>query len=119
MGRGATALPSGCAAHQPFSRRRARARQEHNTASLARRRLCSPRGTGCCRRTASGRSAVDLFRVAPAPENVLAGHLTWTDYRPPNGPNAVRILHHKTDALVWLPLADQRGPLFPELTAYL
>jgi hypothetical protein len=34
-------------------------------------------------------------------------------------PNAVRIMHHKTGELVWLPLVDQRGPLFPELTTYL
>jgi hypothetical protein len=59
------------------------------------------------------------FEWHQRPENVLAGHLTWTDYRPPNRPNAVRILHHKTGELVWLPLADRRGPLFPELTAYL
>src|SRR5207247_251703 len=31
----------------------------------------------------------------------------------------VRIIHHKTGELVWLPLIDQSGLLFPELTAYL
>src|SRR5215831_8665152 len=59
------------------------------------------------------------FEWHQRPENVLAGHLTWTDYRPPNRPNAVRIHHHKTGELVWLPLLDRSGPLFPELTAYL
>jgi integrase len=59
------------------------------------------------------------FEWHQRPENVLAGHLTWTDYRSPERPNAVRILHHKTGELVWLPLVDHRGPLFPELTAYL
>lgn len=59
------------------------------------------------------------FEWHQRPENVLAGHLTWTDYRPPERPNAVRILHHKTGELVWLPLSDADGPLFPELTAYL
>ena len=31
----------------------------------------------------------------------------------------MRILHHKTGELVWLPSSDEEGPLFPELTAYL
>jgi hypothetical protein len=59
------------------------------------------------------------FEWHQRPENVLAGHLTWIDYRPPERPNAVRILHHKTGELVWLPLLDKSGALFPELTAYL
>ena len=53
------------------------------------------------------------------PENVLAGHLNWTDYRPTERPDAVRIQHHKTGELVWLPLSDSEGPLFPELDGYL
>lgn len=59
------------------------------------------------------------FEWHQRPENVLAGHLTWTDYRPADRPNAVRILHHKTRELVWLPLSDREGELFPELTTYL
>jgi hypothetical protein len=59
------------------------------------------------------------FEWHQRPENVLAGHITWTDYRPPNRPNAVRIIHHKTGELVWLPLMDRGGALFPELTTYL
>jgi len=54
------------------------------------------------------------------PENVLAGHLTWRDYRPKERPNSVRVLHHKTGEVVWLPLVSQRGEAhFPELSAYL
>lgn len=59
------------------------------------------------------------FEWHQRPENVLAGHLTWTDYRPAERPHAVRILHHKTGELVWLPLSDEDGALFPELTTYL
>jgi hypothetical protein len=59
------------------------------------------------------------FEWHQRPENVIAGHLTWTDYRPPERPNAVRILHHKTGELVWLPLIVRNGSLFPELTGYL
>ena len=59
------------------------------------------------------------FEWHQRPENVLAGHLSWADYRSPERPDAVRILHHKTGELVWLPLSDADGPLFPELTEYL
>jgi len=41
------------------------------------------------------------------------------DYRPSDRPNTARIEHHKTGALVDLPLSDRDGPLFPELTTYL
>jgi|SRR5262249_17575742 len=60
------------------------------------------------------------FEWHQRPENVLAGHLTWTDYRPTEGPNTVRVLHHKTGEEVFLPLVAKTGePLFPELTGYL
>ena len=60
------------------------------------------------------------FEWHQRPENVLAGHLTWGDYRPRERPNSVRVLHHKTGEIVWLPLVSQRGQaLFPELSAYL
>jgi hypothetical protein len=45
--------------------------------------------------------------------------LTWPDYRPTERSNEVRIVHHKTGELVWLPLSDREGALFPELTGYL
>ena len=50
---------------------------------------------------------------------MLAGHLSWGDYRPPERPNSVRVLHHKTGELVWLPLAHNGAALFPELADYL
>jgi hypothetical protein len=60
------------------------------------------------------------FEWHQRPENVLAGHLTWADYRPPERPSAVRVVHHKTGEVVWLPLVARTGePLFPELSAYL
>jgi integrase len=49
------------------------------------------------------------FEWHQRPENVLAGHLNWTDYRPAE----------RAGELVWLPLTDEDGPLFPELTTYL
>ena len=59
------------------------------------------------------------FEWHQRPENVLAGHIVWTDYRPTERPDSVRILHHKTGELVLVPLSDSVGPLFPELTEYL
>lgn len=40
------------------------------------------------------------------PENVLAGYLRWTDYRNAEWPNAIKIEHHKTGAVVWHPLEE-------------
>jgi hypothetical protein len=59
------------------------------------------------------------FEWLQRPENVLAGHMRWSDYRPPEQPNAVRIDHHKTGAKVWQPLEDSRGRFYPDLEDYL
>jgi len=60
------------------------------------------------------------FEWHQRPENILAGHLTWADYRPTERPNSVRVVHHKTGEVVWLPLVSRTGQaLFPELSAYL
>jgi uncharacterized membrane protein YccC len=49
---------------------------------------------------------VICFEWLLRPENVVAGFLTWPDYRSKNWPNAVRIEHHKNKALVWHPLEE-------------
>lgn len=59
------------------------------------------------------------FEWHQRPENVIAGHIAWTDCRPAEVPETVRIQHHKTGELVSLPLSDSEGKLFPELTTYL
>jgi hypothetical protein len=60
------------------------------------------------------------FEWHQRPENVLAGHLSWGDYRPTERPDAVRIVHHKTGAVNFLPLVARDGQNhFPKLTAYL
>ncbi len=59
------------------------------------------------------------FEWLQRPENILAGHLTWTDYRPENHPNHVRIFHHKTGEKIWHPLQDKGQLLYPELEEYL
>lgn len=60
------------------------------------------------------------FEWHQRPENVLAGSLTWADWRPAPRPTEVRILHAKTGAELWQPLTDEAGEaLFPEVTAYL
>ena len=45
--------------------------------------------------------AVICFEWLQRPENVVAGLLTWPDYRSKKWPHAVRIEHHKNKALVW------------------
>ena len=55
------------------------------------------------------------FEWLQRPENVLAGHLSWTDYRPPERPNHVKIVHHKTGIVVWHPLEAAGERFYPEL----
>ncbi|HEY0329353.1 MAG TPA: site-specific integrase [Rhodopseudomonas sp.] len=51
-------------------------------------------------------AAVICFEWLQRPENVIAGHLTWADYRPKDAPTIIRILHHKTGAIVLHPLEE-------------
>jgi len=51
-------------------------------------------------------AAVVCFEWLQRPENVLAGYLRWSDYRSGDWPNAVRIHHHKTGAIVLHPLEE-------------
>src|SRR5262249_9105518 len=53
------------------------------------------------------------------PENGIGGHLAWTDYRPVERPNHVRIEHHKTGAMTWAALSDEQGEFSTLLTDYL
>jgi hypothetical protein len=57
-------------------------------------------------RPAAAAAAVICFEWLQRPENVLAGFVRWTDYRGREAPNAVRIEHHKTGAVVLHPLVD-------------
>jgi hypothetical protein len=50
--------------------------------------------------------AVICFEWLQRPENVVAGLLTWPDYRSKKWPHAVRIEHHKNKTLVWHPLEE-------------
>ncbi|RTE67817.1 hypothetical protein BHE90_017809, partial [Fusarium euwallaceae] len=63
---------------------------------------------GCAKEGRPEPAAVAVICLAwlQRPENVLAGFLTWPDYRSKNWPNAVRIEHHKNKALVWHPLEE-------------
>jgi integrase len=66
-----------------------------------------------------GAAALICFEWLQRPENVLDGKITWADYRPADRPGHVRVLHHKTREVVWMPLEDADGPLYPELEDYL
>jgi hypothetical protein len=68
-------------------------------------------------------AAVICFEWLQRPENVIGGYLTWPDYRPVDYPHALRIVHHKTGAVVWHPLeetaADGSARFYPEAEAVL
>jgi hypothetical protein len=51
-------------------------------------------------------AAVICFEWLQRPENVLAGCITWTDYRGNEAPTAIKVEHHKTGAVVWHPLEE-------------
>jgi hypothetical protein len=51
-------------------------------------------------------AAVICFEWLQRPENVLSGYLRWSDYRNKDWPNAIKIEHHKTGAIVWHPLEE-------------
>jgi hypothetical protein len=68
---------------------------------------------------ALGAAALICYEWLQRPENVLAGKISWTDYRPAHHPAAVRIDHHKTKRKIWQPLEDGEGQLYPELEAFL
>jgi hypothetical protein len=54
-------------------------------------------------------AAVICFEWLQRPENVLAGYVSWTGYRAPSHPNAIRIEHHKTGEMVLHPLEETVG----------
>ena len=66
-----------------------------------------------------GVAALICFEWLQRPENVLTGKITWADYRSSEQSGHVRVLHHKTGEVVWMPLEDGDGQLYPELEAYL
>jgi hypothetical protein len=51
-------------------------------------------------------AAVICFEFLQRPENVLAGYLVWPDYRGKELPTAIKIVHHKTGAVIWHPLEE-------------
>jgi hypothetical protein len=55
-----------------------------------------------------GAAAVICFEWLQRPENVVAGYIRWTD----EAPTAIRIIHHKTGAVVLHPLEDADGTQF-------
>jgi integrase len=67
-----------------------------------------------------GAAALICFEWHQRPEHVVErGEITWACVRPPDHPHHVQVRHPKTGAMVWLPLDDLDGPLFPEIEAYL
>jgi hypothetical protein len=51
-------------------------------------------------------AAVICFEWLQRPENVLAGYITWSDYRGRDMPAAIKIEHHKTGVDIWHSLEE-------------
>jgi hypothetical protein len=66
-----------------------------------------------------GLVALAAFEWHQRPENILAGHLQWSNYRPADRPRSIKVEHAKTKVLVWLPLEDDGGLLFPEIEEFI
>jgi integrase len=66
-----------------------------------------------------GAAALICFEWLQRPENILAGSITWDDYRNSQHPKHVRIFHHKTGQEVYQPLEEDGRLLYPEIEAYL
>lgn len=56
-------------------------------------------------------TAVICFEWLQRPENVVAGYITWADYRAPSAPSIIRVAHHKTGTIAPHPLeeTDEKG----------
>jgi hypothetical protein len=53
-----------------------------------------------------GAAAVICFEWLQRPENVIAGHIKWSGYRP-SGKPTIQIEHHKTGAVIEHPLEEK------------
>jgi len=51
-------------------------------------------------------TAVICFEWLQRPENVVAGYITWADYRAPSAPSIIRVAHHKTNTVAPHPLEE-------------
>jgi hypothetical protein len=64
------------------------------------------RGAVAAGRPEAAAAAVICFEFLQRPENVLGGYVAWPDYRSKDNPDAIKINHHKTGAVVWHPLEE-------------
>jgi hypothetical protein len=60
---------------------------------------------------ALGAAALICFEWLQRPENVLAGKIAWTGYRPAHHPFAIQ--------KIWQPLEEEVGRLYPKLEVFL
>lgn len=51
-------------------------------------------------------TAVICFEWLQRPENVVAGHMKWSDYRAASAPSIIRVVHHKTGTMAPHPLEE-------------
>ena len=93
--------------------------KERRSQRVGSRRMPLPNRSPDIGHPALGAAALICYEWLQRPENVLAGKISWPDYRPSHHPLAVRIDHHKTKKKIWQPLEDEQGRLYPEIEAFL
>jgi hypothetical protein len=59
-------------------------------------------------------TAVICFEWLQRPENVVAGHMKWSDYRAPAAPGIIMVEHHKTGTVAPHPLEDAEAKFYAE-----
>ena len=75
-----------CRSGQPFPQRRAAIQPRHHATGIESRSFRPSPSTDGDPRATPGRRTADRFEWHQRPENVLAGHFSWTDYRHPRPP---------------------------------
>lgn len=55
---------------------------------------------------AAAATAIICFEWLQRPENVVGGHIKWSDYRAPSAPSIIRVAHHKTGTVAPHPLEE-------------
>jgi len=94
-----------------------RADYERDTARPATRAqaLAFAKAAAAAGHPALGVAALICVEWHQRPEDVRAGRITWTDYRPAEQPDRAMVFHHKTRKRVWKALEADGRQLYPEL----
>ena len=120
MGRGAPAVPEGGSAREPLPRRDATFEDDEAGGHTDRSVRAGPGAEGVAANHISGAAALICFEWLQRPENVLAGSITWEDYRGSQHPEHVRNLSSQDGRGSAISRSRRMdGCCIPEIEAYL